>query len=128
MSKIKNKVIESFKWKKNSKYCAKRLGINIEEYKKLKKQVIIERRNQSNDTVIDQKYDIDKGSATITAKSTNERCHCLISKSTLNDARAQFRIDKRLNSCCTFVLISFAAVLLPLHTSSNGTLSALRTR
>jgi len=72
MSKIKNKIIESFKWKKNSKYCAKRLGINIEEYKKLKKQVIIERRNQSNDTVIDQKYDIDKGSATITAKSTNE--------------------------------------------------------
>ena len=69
---LHKKVKESFRWKKGAKYCAKRLGINIEEYKKLKKEIITERRNQSNDTVIDQKYDIDKGSATITAKSTNE--------------------------------------------------------
>ena len=74
MSNIKNKIIESLKWKKNSKYCAKRLGINIENYKKLKKQVITERKNQNqnNNTVFDQKYNMDNGSATIIGKSASE--------------------------------------------------------
>ena len=36
MSNLKKKVIHSFKWKKNDEYCASKIGVSEEEYKKLK--------------------------------------------------------------------------------------------
>lgn len=38
MSQLKNKVLESLKWKKGPDYCAKRIGISIAEYSRIKQQ------------------------------------------------------------------------------------------
>ena len=46
MSNLKKKVIHSFKWKKNDEYCASKIGVSEEEYKKLKKQILDDRKKE----------------------------------------------------------------------------------
>jgi len=36
---LKEKVKNALKWKKNSEYCAERLGITEEEFDKIKKEI-----------------------------------------------------------------------------------------
>ena len=70
MSTLKNKIIQSLKWKKSTKYCAKRLNVSVDDYKKIKKEIIAERKQPNN--TYEQKYDLDNGSATISGKSLSE--------------------------------------------------------
>ena len=42
--KLKQRVLETLKWKKHPSYCAERLNITEAQYKKLKKEVLQERK------------------------------------------------------------------------------------
>lgn len=44
MNNLKQKVLESLKWKKHPTYCAARLNITESQYKKIKKEVLSERK------------------------------------------------------------------------------------
>jgi hypothetical protein len=46
MNNIKQKVLESLKWKKNSSISAERCGISEKEYVKIKKEILTERKKQ----------------------------------------------------------------------------------
>ena len=81
MSNLKKKIIHSFKWKKNDEYCASKIGVSEEEYKKVKKQVLNDRKkerrlNKLTQTdasgTYDQKYNIEEGKATFTGISQTE--------------------------------------------------------
>ena len=39
MNKLERQVAESTYWKKDANYCAKRIGISVEKYIKIKKQI-----------------------------------------------------------------------------------------
>ena len=41
---LKHRIIESLKWKKHPSYCAEKLNISESQYKKLKKEVLNERK------------------------------------------------------------------------------------
>ena len=43
---LKEKVKNALKWKKNSEYCAERLGITEEEFDKVKKEIYAEEREK----------------------------------------------------------------------------------
>lgn len=59
MTNLEKKVLESFKWKRNSSYCAKRIGITVSSYNKIKKQLKAKPNPKYN-----SKVDLDNGSAT----------------------------------------------------------------
>lgn len=59
MTDLEKKVVESFKWKKDSSYCAKRIGISVSKYCKIKKQLKILNNPKHNSNV-----DLDNGRAT----------------------------------------------------------------
>ena len=46
MNYLKQRVIDSLKWKKHPSYCAKKLNISEERYIKIKKEVQEENREQ----------------------------------------------------------------------------------
>tara|TARA_R100000742_G_C4279374_1_gene103756 strand:+ start:151 stop:1446 length:1296 start_codon:yes stop_codon:yes gene_type:complete len=46
MKELKQKVLESLKWKKHPSYCANRLNITEAQYKKIKKEILQERKQQ----------------------------------------------------------------------------------
>tara|TARA_R100000541_G_scaffold58997_1_gene71371 strand:+ start:329 stop:1552 length:1224 start_codon:yes stop_codon:yes gene_type:complete len=46
MNYLKQRIIESLKWKKHPSYCAEKLNITESQYVKLKKQVLSERKSQ----------------------------------------------------------------------------------
>tara|TARA_R100001443_G_scaffold113217_1_gene127606 strand:+ start:1497 stop:2747 length:1251 start_codon:yes stop_codon:yes gene_type:complete len=81
MSNLKKKVIHSFKWKKDDEYCASKIGVTQEEYRKVKKQILNDRKkerrlNKLTQTdasgIYDQKYNIEEGKATFTGVSQTE--------------------------------------------------------
>jgi hypothetical protein len=73
MSYLKNKILESLKWKKSASYCASRLGISKEEYIKVKGQ-ILNKFNQidKQDSRITESVDLEKGQSTISGSFTYE--------------------------------------------------------
>ena len=50
MNYIKQKVIDSLKWKKHPKISAERIGITEEEYRKIKKEILADRSKQRKKT------------------------------------------------------------------------------
>ena len=65
------KVYGSLRWKKSDTYCAAKLGISIEEYKKLKQQVSDSPPEPSN-KVIEWKENLDEGVAEIKGFAVRE--------------------------------------------------------
>tara|TARA_R110000744_G_scaffold60794_1_gene125789 strand:+ start:2615 stop:3829 length:1215 start_codon:yes stop_codon:yes gene_type:complete len=80
MSNIKKQITETLKWKKNSTYCAARLGILESEYIKLKKELLQDRKKEkkkfhkpNNQNVkFTESVDLEKGEKTIAGTFTNE--------------------------------------------------------
>ena len=79
MKNIKNKVKNTFRWKKSADYCSKKLGISKSEFLRLKKEIQKERINKKkilgkkyNGTNADISVDLEKGEARISGRSTNE--------------------------------------------------------
>lgn len=69
MSTLKDKVIKSFKWKKNSEYCSKKLNITIDEYDKLKSEILQEQKAKFK---IDIKHNVEDNEITYSAISYKE--------------------------------------------------------
>ena len=46
MNHLKQRIIESLKWKKHPSYCAEKLNITESQYVKLKKQILSERKSE----------------------------------------------------------------------------------
>ena len=77
---LKEKVKSALKWKKNSEYCAERLGITEEEFDKIKKEIYAEGREKRKEErdmgyVTDDctsSYDIEKGQGKVTGISHTE--------------------------------------------------------
>lgn len=69
MSTLKDKIIRSFKWKKNSEYCSKKLNITIDEYNKLKSEILLERKSKFK---VDIKHNVEDGEITYSAISHKE--------------------------------------------------------
>lgn len=67
---LEKKVRDTLKWKKGSKYCAKRLGISIEEYTRIKKSITHSDKFKNIDH--DAHHDLDSGQSKITGISKNE--------------------------------------------------------
>jgi hypothetical protein len=67
MEDLKKKVLESFEWKKNNSYCAKRIGISVSKYTKIKKQL-----KTGANPKFTSKVDLDKGSATYSIDCATE--------------------------------------------------------
>ena len=61
---LPNKVYGTLKWKKSDDYCASKLGISVEEYKKLKAEVYTSPPKASN-KVIEWKENLETGTAEI---------------------------------------------------------------
>jgi hypothetical protein len=82
MNNIKQKVIDSLKWKKNPSISSKRLGINENDYVKIKKQILEERKTTKkrnkffskaadNDQLV-QTVDLEKGESKISGTFDHE--------------------------------------------------------
>ena len=77
---LKEKVKNALKWKKNSEYCAERLGITEEEFDKIKKEVYAEGREKRKEEkdmgyITDDctsSYDMESGQGKITGISHTE--------------------------------------------------------
>ena len=82
MYNLKKQVKETLKWKKNSLYCAAKLGILESEYLKLKKEILTERKadkkknkllsNISKDIDVTESIDLDKGTGKISGTFNHE--------------------------------------------------------
>ena len=74
MSYLKNKILESLKWKKSPAYCASRLGISEEEYIKVKEQISNKFKKSSyrQNPAIAESVDLEKGQSTISGSFTYE--------------------------------------------------------
>ena len=51
MDNIKQKVLDSLKWKKHPSYCAEKLNITEKQYKKVKKELLAERKNKRKKSI-----------------------------------------------------------------------------
>ena len=77
---LKEKVKNALKWKKNSEYCAERLGITEEEFDKIKKEIYAEQKEKRKEEremgyVTDDctsSYDMENGQGKITGISNTE--------------------------------------------------------
>ena len=75
MSYLKNKIKETLKWKKNPKYVSEKLGISIEKYKKIKKEILSENKllkktakyfeNAEKNAQLVEQIDLESGSGKI---------------------------------------------------------------
>ena len=82
MNYIKQKVIDSLKWKKHPKISAERIGITEEEYRKIKKEILADRSKQRKKTNFFSKaadkaqlvesIDLDKGEGKISGTFDHE--------------------------------------------------------
>jgi DNA polymerase II small subunit/DNA polymerase delta subunit B len=82
MTNIKKKVAETLKWKKNTKYCATKLGISESEYLELKQELRSERKtvkqkkrffsNASKNAEIAEVIDLEKGTGKISGTFSHE--------------------------------------------------------
>ena len=62
---LQNKVYGTLKWKKSDEYCATKLGISLEEYKKIKQKVLGNSPPKITNKIIEFKEDVEKGTAEI---------------------------------------------------------------
>ena len=77
---LKEKIKNALKWKKNSEYCAERLGITEEEFDKVKKEIQAEEREKRKEERemgyatddCTSSYDIESGQGKITGLSQTE--------------------------------------------------------
>ena len=77
---LKEKVKSALKWKKNSRYCADRLGITEEEFDKIKKEIYAEEKEKRKEEremgyVTDDctsSYNMESGQGKITGISNTE--------------------------------------------------------
>ena len=51
MDNIKQKVLDSLKWKKHPSYCAEKLNITEKQYKKVKRELLAERKNKKKKSI-----------------------------------------------------------------------------
>ena len=51
MNNIKQKVLDSLKWKKHPSYCAEKLNITEKQYKKVKRELLAERKNKKKKSI-----------------------------------------------------------------------------
>jgi len=51
MDNIKQKVLNSLKWKKHPSYCAEKLNITEKQYKKVKRELLTERKNKKKKSI-----------------------------------------------------------------------------
>lgn len=58
---IYNQVKNSLNWKRSNEYCAKRLNISLEEYLKIKKQILNNKEKNQEEKVIESNINIEKG-------------------------------------------------------------------
>ena len=75
MDNLKQQVLHSLKWKKTAEYAAEKIGITVQEYKKIQKQILSERKKQKKITSFFNKaadkaqlvesIDLDKGEGKI---------------------------------------------------------------
>ncbi len=82
MNNLKQRVIESLKWKKHPSYCADRLNITESQYIKLKKEVLSERKKKKKKTLffskaadnaqIAEAIDLEKGEGKISGTFDHE--------------------------------------------------------
>jgi predicted MPP superfamily phosphohydrolase len=82
MNNIKEKVLESLKWKKNSSISAERCGISEKEYVKIKKEILTERKKQrkksrffskaAEQSQLVESIDLDKGEGKISGTFEHE--------------------------------------------------------
>lgn len=82
MNNIKQKVLESLKWKKNSSISAERCGISEKEYVKTKKEILTERKKQrkksrffskaAEQSQLVESIDLDKGEGKISGTFDHE--------------------------------------------------------
>ncbi len=82
MNNIKQKVLESLKWKKNSSISAERCGISEKEYVKIKKEILNERKKQrkksrffskaAEQSQLVESIDLDKGEGKISGTFEHE--------------------------------------------------------
>ena len=82
MNNIKQKVLESLKWKKNSFISAERCGISEKEYVKIKKEILTERKKQrkksrffskaAEQSQLVESIDLDKGEGKISGTFEHE--------------------------------------------------------
>lgn len=68
---LHSKVYGSLKWKRSVEYCSSKLGISVEEYKKIKAEVLNSPPKVS-DKVIEWKENLDEGTAEIKAIAVHE--------------------------------------------------------
>ena len=79
---LKNKIIETLKWKKNPKYVSKKLGIPLDKYNELKKEILSERKqlkkkakffeNAENNSQLVESIDLEKGQGKISGTFNHE--------------------------------------------------------
>jgi hypothetical protein len=82
MSELKQKILESLNWKKNSSYCSARLNISVDKYNQIKKEILSERKRNANkkrffkkaenNSQITESTDLDKGEKTIAGTFSTE--------------------------------------------------------
>lgn len=69
---LHHKVYGTLKWKKSDEYCATKLGISLEEYKKIKHKVLESPPPKITHKIIEFKEDVEKGTAEIKGISSTE--------------------------------------------------------
>jgi hypothetical protein len=62
---LQHKVYGTLRWKKSDEYCATKLGISLEEYKKIKQKVLETPPPKISHKIIEFKEDVEKGTAEI---------------------------------------------------------------
>lgn len=62
---LSNKVYGTLKWKKSDHYCATKLGISLEEYKKIKQEILETPSPKLSNKVIEWKENLEAGTAEI---------------------------------------------------------------
>ena len=82
MSYLKNKILETLKWKKNPQYVSKKLGISLDKYKELKKEILSERKqskkkakffdNAAQNAQLVESIDLEKGEGKISGTFSHE--------------------------------------------------------
>ena len=82
MNNLKSEVLRSLKWKRGSEYAAKKLGISVSKYDKVKKEVLSDRKkerkknkffiNASKNSDLVEAVDLDKGEAKISGSFSHE--------------------------------------------------------
>tara|TARA_Y100000389_G_C17442414_1_gene509439 strand:- start:71 stop:1279 length:1209 start_codon:yes stop_codon:yes gene_type:complete len=72
MNKLERQVAESTYWKKDANYCAKRIGISVEKYIKIKKQIKNKNKPSKHKSVSKVEVNVDKGEAKFEGTSSTE--------------------------------------------------------